>query len=293
MGAPLRGSSSSSSDDGDGKSFTLEDLDSLMAEVESSESHRIRQPALNDTKKLGARKTTTRKAVGGALSGQDLDAILENIMGAAGKKIESSKSELGWGVVSTDRKFDMRAPSHTPVGELCVGTLIVTLSNGERTRIPVESLSVQFIGMDGVRSGVDDNGDGTYAIKFIPPQLGKVQINIDAYGTRQFEWQVEVCSAPDPATCRAVLQTNPPRANQELRVLITACDSTGQAFKVGGANFSLGFAGVGQLTEVGLEDQLDGTYLLKATPNSRGQYMIYISLGDVDIGASPVSFNVI
>lgn len=94
-------SSDSSSEDGGGKSFTLEDLDSLMAEVESSETSRRRQPALVDAKKIGARKTTTRKTVQGALSGQDLDSILDTIMGAASKKLDQHKSALGWGVVST------------------------------------------------------------------------------------------------------------------------------------------------------------------------------------------------
>jgi len=283
-------SSDSSSEEGGGKSFTLEDLDSLMAEVESSETSRRRQPTLVDAKKVGARKTTTRKTVQGALSGQDLDTILDTIMGAASKKLDQHKSALGWGVVSTDRKFDLRAPEATSVGEVCKCTLIVTLKNGERTRVPVDAMKIEFLGQQ-VRSTFEDNGDGTYLIQFIPPNLGKIQINIDAYGERQFEWQIDVCSAPDPSTCTAVLLA-PPKVNYPVNILITASDSRGNRFKVGGANFQLGFAGVGQLLNVSLDDNLDGTYSLTATPNSRGDYMIYISLGDVDIKASPVQFNV-
>jgi len=283
-------SSASSASEGEGHSnFTLDDLDSLMAEVESSETRR-RQPAMLESKKLGARKTVQRKTVQSALDGQDLDAILDTIMGAAAKKAEQDKSSLGWGVVNTDRKFDLRAPEHTPVGDLCECTIIVTLPNGERTRVPLDAMNVTFVGMQ-VRSSFEDNGDGTYAIKFIPPNLGKLQMNIDAYGVRQFEWQIESCSPPDPETCQAKL-ASPAKVGQELKVSIIACDSTGQRFRVGGAHFNLGFAGVGQLQNVSLEDQLNGEYILKATPSARGEYMVYVSLGDVDLKCSPVHFVV-
>jgi len=283
-------SSSDSSSEADGGSgFTLDDLESLMAEVESTEARR-REPALVDAKKLGARKTTARKAVQGALTGADLDQILDNIMGAALRKTDTTKHELGWGVVNAHRNFFLAGPNATPVGEVCECTVIVTLDNGERTRIPVEQMKLEFVGMDGIKYSFDDNKDGSYTIKLIPPALGKFTLYLDAYGKRQYEWAIESCSKPDPQTCQARMVTPKPTANQEVIVEITACDSTGNRFKVGGANFQLGFAGVGQLMNIALEDQLDGTYKFRATPSLKGEYLIYISLGEVDLKCSPVQF---
>jgi len=283
-------SSESGSDSSEGAGgFTLDDLESLMAEVESTEARR-REPALVETKKLGARKTTSRKAVQGAMTGADLDSILETIMGAALKKTETKKHELGWGVVNAHRNFFLAGPNATPVGEVCECTVIVTLDNGERTRIPVEQMKLTFDGMDGIKYSFDDNADGTYTIKLIPPALGKFQLNLDAYGKRQYEWAIESCSKPDPNTCQAKMITQKPVANQEVLMEITACDESGRRFQVGGANFQLGFAGVGQLMNIALEDQLDGTYKFRATPSLKGEYLVYISLGDVDLKCSPVQF---
>jgi hypothetical protein len=60
---------------------------------------------------------------------------------------------------------------------------------------------------------------------------------------------------------------------------------------LGGAQFGIGFNGVGQLNEVGLGDNLDGTYSLEMVPNLPGEYAIFISLADVDIKDSPVVFT--
>jgi hypothetical protein len=291
QGQQRQSSSSDSSSEADGGSgFTLDDLESLMAEVESTEARR-REPALVDHgKKLGPRKHTARKTVQGALTGGDLDHILETIMGAALKKTDTSKHELGWGVVNAHRNFYLAGPNATPIGQVCECTVIVTLDNGERTRIPIEQMKLEFSGMDGIKYSFDDNKDGSYTIKLVPPVLGKFMLYIDAYGKRQYEWAMESCSKPDPATCKARVLTPKPMANQEVLIEITACDTTGHRFKVGGANFQLGFAGVGQLMNTALEDQLDGTYKFRATPSLKGEYLVYISLADVDLNCSPVQF---
>lgn len=73
--------------------------------------------------------------------------------------------------------------------------------------------------------------------------------------------------------------------------------------------FSIGFAGDGDLYNVDLADQLDGSYHINVTPNKPGifyfyvsnsfliliflgNYVVFISLGEVDIAASPVGFQV-
>ena len=81
----------------------------------------------------------------------------------------------------------------------------------------------------------------------------------------------------------------------------------------GGTVFSIGFAGDGDLYNVDLADQLDGTYHISVTPNKPGitfrsfflmilfillsiqilgNYVVFISLGEVDIAASPIGFQV-
>eukprot|EP01127_Copromyxa_protea_P005473 TRINITY_DN15401_c0_g1_i1.p1 TRINITY_DN15401_c0_g1~~TRINITY_DN15401_c0_g1_i1.p1 ORF type:complete len:315 (+),score=56.51 TRINITY_DN15401_c0_g1_i1:29-973(+) len=279
---------SSSSEETTGSAFTLDDLDSLMSDIQS-QSTRRRLPGTYEMPKMAARKTTARKTATGALDGSDLDSVLDSIMGVASSSITQDKSQLGWGLVDTKRDFDLRAPEFTLVNQPCESTIIVKLMSGERTRVPIENLKVELVGMN-IPWDFRDNEDGTYTILFTPTQLGKVQLNIDCFGVRHWEWVITVSSSPDPAHCEARV-VGQPRVNQKCEVLITARDSSGGQFQIGGAQFGIGFNGVGELNEVGLADNLNGTYSLFMTPNVPGEYAIFVSLGDVDIKDSPVIFT--
>lgn len=46
----------------------------------------------------------------GALDGDDLDRILDEISASAKKKVAGKSDELGFGVINAERKFDLRAP---------------------------------------------------------------------------------------------------------------------------------------------------------------------------------------
>ena len=84
----------------DSKNYTMDDLDDLMAEVESQETRR-RAPLTKQVKEAtSARKTTTRKSPNGALEDNDLDAVLDIIINSANKKNTEKKNEIGWGVIN-------------------------------------------------------------------------------------------------------------------------------------------------------------------------------------------------
>lgn len=85
------------------RTYSIDDLDDLMAEVESQETRR-RAPLTTEIKEHGgARKTTTRKSANGALDDHDLDAVLDTIIHAASRKLAEKKQEIGWGVINAVR----------------------------------------------------------------------------------------------------------------------------------------------------------------------------------------------
>jgi len=283
------GSSTSSDEAPASGGFTLDDLDSIMNDIQN-QSTRRRLPTTYDVAKTVARKTA-RKTVTGALDGSDLDSVLESIMGVAVQSVQQDTKELGWGLIDTTRTFDLRAPEFTLIGEVCETTIIVKTSKGEKVRIPMDQMSVSLVGMP-IRHTLSDNQDGTYTVTFIPTSLGKVQLNVDGFGKRQFEWVITISSLPDASQCEATV-VGQPRVNQKCQIMIVAKDAAGSEFKIGGANFSIGFNGVGKLNEVGLSDNLDGTYSLFMVPDTVGEYAIFISLAEVDIRSSPVLFTAV
>jgi len=292
--APQNNHDSSSSSEDDGKVLTLDDLDDLMAEVENQETRR-RAPMTNEVKLTGARKTTTRKSANGALDDRDLDSVLDTILSAASKNLATKKHEIGWGVINAERKFDLRAPEATQIGKLCISTIIVTTSTGERQRVEMHQIKVEVIfnGSKTLEHTLQDMCDGTYQLQFTPKELGTCVLNIDTYGTRTFEFPITVGGIADPSKCEAFVKTpaNQIKANAPVLIVCVAKDESGERFKVGGTVFSIGFAGDGDLYNVDLADQLDGSYNISVTPNKPGNYVVFISLGEVDIAASPVGFQ--
>jgi len=263
-----------------------------MAEVESQETRR-RAPLTTEVREQGARKTTTRKSATGALDDHDLDSVLDTIIHAAGRKLAEKKSEIGWGVINAERKFDLRAPSATEISKPCISTIIVTTSTGERQRVELDKIAIE-LKQDGKNFPFQftDKCDGTYEIVFTPNKLGSMQLNIDTYGKRTFEFPILVGGIADPSKCEAVVVTQNCKANQPVHIRVIARDAQGERFTVGGTAFSIGFAGDGELYNVDLADQSDGSYNIMVTPNKPGNYVVFISLGEVDIAASPVGFAV-
>jgi len=76
------------------KTYTVDDLDYLMSEVENQETRR-RAPLTKEVRETGVRKTTTRQSPTGALDGNDLDAVLDTIIHAASRKL-SEKKKRNW-----------------------------------------------------------------------------------------------------------------------------------------------------------------------------------------------------
>lgn len=97
--ASPRTTASAFASDGPERTYTVDDLDDLMAEVESQETRR-RAPLTTEVREHGARKTTTRKSATGALDDHDLDAVLDTIIHAAGRKLAEKRQEIGWGVIN-------------------------------------------------------------------------------------------------------------------------------------------------------------------------------------------------
>jgi len=172
-----------------------------------------------------------------------------------------------------------------------VNARLLSRPQGEKVRIPLDQMSVGLVGTS-VHHTLRDNHDGTYTVEFVPNSLGKVQLNVDGFGTRQFEWVITVSNHPDPSKCEARV-VGQPRVNQKSQIIITAKDPAGNQFKIGGANFNIGFNGVGKLNEVGLADNLDGTYSLFMVPDTVGEYAIFISLAEESIKDSPVIFTAV
>jgi hypothetical protein len=97
MGVKPQGQDSSEDDK---RTYTMDDLDDLMAEVESQETRR-RAPLTKEIKgQTEVRKTTTRKSATGALDDNDLDSVLDIIINSANRKITEKKNEIGWGVIN-------------------------------------------------------------------------------------------------------------------------------------------------------------------------------------------------
>jgi len=154
----------------------------------------------------------------------------------------------------------------------------------------MKQLSVQAVNNGkNIHTSIEDNQDGTYIIGFTPHDIGKVILNVSAYGKSQFQWPIVVGGLPDPTKCEAYVHSAT-KVNQPVLIVIVAKDKSGARFLVGGATFNVGFAGEGELYNVALVDKMDGSYHLSVTPNKPGQYVIYVSLGEVDIAASPVNF---
>jgi len=293
MGSPNKNQNdSSSSESREGKVYTVDDLDGLMADLETMESRR-RAPMTHEVKTMGARKTASRKQATGALDDHDLDNVLDTILQAASKNLAQKKNEIGWGVINVERKFDLRAPEATQLSFPCISTIIVTTQTGERQRIDMKQIAVQVIqnGKTVLKHTLTDKRDGTYELVFTPTELGKVVLNIDTYGTRTFEFPIAIGGIADPSKCEAYVDGKA-RANQPAVIRIIAKDKRGERFKVGGTIFTIGFAGDGELYNVDLADQMDGSYILLVTPNKPGNYVVFISVGEVDISSSPLAFQV-
>jgi hypothetical protein len=174
----------------------------------------------------------------------------------------------------------------------CITTLIVTTHTGERQRVDPQQIVVKVVQNDSLvlPHTVEDKKDGTYEIVFTPTELGKLILNIETFGTKSFEFPIKIGGQADPAKCEAKCATPSPKVNEPVLIVVVAKDKAGQRFTVGGTVFSISFAGEGELYNVDLQDQMDGSYFIKVTPNKPGNYVVYISLGEVDIAASPIGF---
>lgn len=282
-------SSSEEEEKGGGVTIQEDELDSLIADIESQDSRRIR-PKTKDFKSVGARKTTARKKVTSTLDGDALDSILDEIQKVTSERVKENMNKLGWGVVSAERKFDLTAPRYALVGTTITPILIVTTNSGDRARVDPSNFNYTLNGMD-INSSVVDNQDGSYSVSFVADELGPVQLNIDIFGERQFEWEIIICAYPDAKKCTA--EAKPVyQVNSSCEIIIHARDASGETLKVGGAKFGIAFSGAGQLNEVALLDKMDGSYGLTFVPSAPGQYAIFLSLDGEDIQTTPVTFTV-
>jgi len=154
-------------------SLTAEDLDSLVEELESQGRRRV--PPTGGLQVLGARKTTARKQVKGALDGDDLERIIDEINGHARRALQQQQAteKLGFGVINAERKFDLRCPKFAIVGASIEATLFVYTQSGERSRIPAKHLKVSVGGvLGGQEVTLIDQKDGTYTMRFKAPKEG-------------------------------------------------------------------------------------------------------------------------
>jgi len=221
-----------------------------------------------------------------------LDKLLEDIQSVSKQKAKAGMKQLGYGVISAERKFDLVAPKFVLVGQEVKATLIVTTTGGERVAMPRDQLDVRLEGTD-VDFTVEDNEDGTWIIKFTPEEhLDSVRLLIATYGQEQYDWEIQLCGVPVPSQCEAVTEKQY-KVNQRGEMNLIARDSKGRQLRVGGAKFALSFAGAGQLNDVGLLDKMDGSYNLTFVPNNVGQYALFIVLDGVEISGSPVNFTVV
>jgi len=291
--APVKKKYDTSSDDDDANAppVNLDELEDLIADIESQASGRLRAPRTAGLKAYGARKTTTRKQVKGALHGDDLDRILEEISDSAKIKVAGNTETLGFGVINAERKFDLRAPKASACNSMIECTLFVYTQTGEKTRVPSKHIDVKLIGQPGLTHELIDQKDGSWTIRFRPQREGRVILNIDGYGKRQFEWPIEISEPVAAKECTAV-PNDPLHVNQQGSATITARDPKGRQLKIGGAKFDLAFSGAGQLSQVGLFDRMDGTYTLAFVPDTPGQYAIFITLEGVEIKTHPLLFTV-
>jgi hypothetical protein len=283
--------SSSSGDDTNAPPVNLDELEDLIADIESQASGRLRAPRTAGLRTYGARKTTTRKQVKGALDGDDLDRILEEISDSARKKVAGNTETLGFGVINAERKFDLRAPKAAPCNAMVECTLFVYTQTGEKTRVPQKHIEVKLVGMPGLKHELIDQKDGSWTLRFRPDREGRVVLQIDGYGKRQFDWPIDI-SEPVAAKECTVLPNEPIKANTQCTATITARDSRARQLRIGGAKFDLAFSGAGQLSQVGLFDRMDGTYTLAFVPDTAGQYAIFITLEGVEIKTHPFIINV-
>jgi len=267
-----------------------DDLDDLIADIES-QAGGLRAPRTAGLRVYGARKTTNRKQVKGALDGDDLDRIFDEISNSAKQKVSGDVDKLGFGVIDAERKFDLRAPKASAVFNTVECTLMVYTHTGEKTRIPAKHIEVKLIGQPGLKHVLEDKKDGTWSIRFKPESEGRVTLVIDGYGKRQFEWPIDIFTEVDPTQTTASTE-EPLKVNTQCSATVIARDSRGKQLRIGGASFNLAFAGAGQLSQVGLADQMDGTYKLVFTPDTVGEYAIFITLDDKPIKTHPLQFKV-
>jgi len=235
----------------------------------------------------------------GALDGDDLDRILEEIQNVTKSRADKAIGSLvhGWGVLQTERKYDLLAPQAAIVHNPVIATLIVTSSTGGRTRVPLQSIGIKLVpltrGAPPITHTLTDNKDGSYAIEFEGSIQDVVyQLQIDIYNQRQFDWDVKICGPPEPRQCIAEADPKGYRVNQKGDVILFSRDKNGHELKVGGSKVGLSFNGSGQLTNVGLVDRMDGTYVLSFIPNAPGRYSVWLTLNGVDIKTCPLEFSV-
>jgi len=123
--------------------------------------------------------------------------------------------------------------------------------------------------MPGLNHDLIDQKDGSWTIRFRPDREGKVIIQIDGYGKRQFDWEIMISEPVSAKECTAVAN-EPMKVQTESTVTIIARDRKAKQLKVGGAKFDLAFSGAGQLGQVGLFDRMDGSYTLQFVPDTPG-----------------------
>jgi len=276
----------------------VDDLDAMILEIEGKKGVRRRKPTTNDGHDVGARKNpaSRRKDVVTALDGDDLDRILDEIQNRSKEKARAGMDKLGWGVVNAERKIDLIAPRYILRNQDIKATIVVTSNQGEPAPLPREQLKVTLSGSKVPLAVADSRGDGTlWSIQFLPNDVPPDQTNIflivTTYGQEQFNWKIELCGNPMASKCSAVAQ-EVYKVNQRAEVTLIARDGNNQQLKVGGAKFSLSFAGSGQLNDVNLVDRMDGSYTLTFVPSTVGQYGLFVSLDGEDIADSPINFTV-
>jgi len=291
--APVKKKYDSSSEDeaANAPPINVDELEDLIADIEAQAEGRLRAPRTAGLKQLGARKTTARKQVQGALDGDDLDRILDEISHSAKTKVAGNSDKLGFGVIDAERKFDLRAPKASACGSMVECTLFVYSQTGEKTRVPAKHIEVKLIGQPGLKHELIDQKDGSWSIRFRPEAEGRIIIQIDGYGKRQFDWAIDISEPVEAKECTAVA-TDLLKVNQQCNVTITARDPKGRQLKIGGAKFDLAFTGAGQLSQVGLFDRMDGTYTLSFVPDSVGEYAIFVTLDGKPIKNHPLTFKV-
>eukprot|EP00698_Gefionella_okellyi_P019273 TRINITY_DN5888_c0_g1_i1.p1 TRINITY_DN5888_c0_g1~~TRINITY_DN5888_c0_g1_i1.p1 ORF type:complete len:5059 (-),score=1335.09 TRINITY_DN5888_c0_g1_i1:98-15274(-) len=153
-----------------------------------------------------------------------------------------------------------------------------------------DAFEVDVTGPEGGVARIEDNGNGTYTIRYGGRRVGEYVINVRCGGEHIISSPFKAVCSPGPAHASCSILAgrglSEARAGEKSLFTITACDRYGNSLSTGNDLFIVNMTGAA-VVPTGIHDNGDGTYNVEYTGTAAGEHSLSVMLHDLPVPGSP------